>query len=240
MKQSLVEKLELLAKEADDIHSFQEYARWKGRVENFLRTAVGADETEDFLRIESEDFSSGLGLQIGFIEGLAAKGAAEEERIAETVKDKPIVDMRKIFIVHGHDNEAKEMVARFVIKMGLNPIILHEQANAGRTIIEKFEVYADVPFAIVLLTPDDVGADARQPDNLQPRARQNVIIELGYFIGKLGRGAVCALHKAKVEIPSDIQGVVYITLDEEGGWQRKLAQEFIEAKLPIRIKGIFE
>src|SRR5258706_1627408 len=91
---------------------------------------------------------------------------------------------------------AKQSVARFLEKLDLKPIILHEQPNKGRTIIEKFEAHADVGFAVVLLTPDDVGEAADRADKLKHRARQNVVLELGYFIGKLGRGRACDLHGA--------------------------------------------
>jgi len=84
-----------------------------------------------------------------------------------------------IFIVHGHDEAAKQVVARFIEKLGLKPIILHEQPNEGRTVIEKFEDYANVGFAVVLLTPDDIGASAKEKNKLKPRARQNAILELG-------------------------------------------------------------
>ena len=129
------------------------------------------------------------------------------------------------FIVHGHDDSAKEAVARFLEKLGLEPIILHEQPNQGRTIIEKFEDHADVAFAVVLLTPDDVGGLRDEPLDLKPRARQNVILELGFFLGKLGRQRVCPLVKGDVETPSDYDGVVYTKLDDAGGWQMKLVKE---------------
>lgn len=127
---------------------------------------------------------------------------------------------RKIFIVHGHD-EAREMVARFVARLGFEPIILHEQASQGRTIIEKVETNGDVQFAIVILTPDDEGR--AKGGTLQPRARQNVILELGYFLGRLGRHNVCALKRGDLEIPTDFAGVVYQPL--EGDWQRMLGLE---------------
>jgi predicted nucleotide-binding protein len=95
---------------------------------------------------------------------------------------------RKIFIVHGHDNEAKVEVARFLERVGFEAIILHEQANRGRTIIEKVEMHSDVGFAVVLLTPDDEGG--KRGNSTRPRARQNVVLELGYFIGRLGRDRV--------------------------------------------------
>src|SRR5207244_1787432 len=94
---------------------------------------------------------------------------------------------RKAFVVHGHDSEMKEAVARFLQTLEIEPVILHEQASRGRTVIEKIEDNSDVGFAIVLMSPDDVGAAASESTSLQPRARQNVILELGYFLGKLER-----------------------------------------------------
>lgn len=136
-----------------------------------------------------------------------------------------------IFIVHGHDDEAKETVARFIEKLGGRAVILHEQPNAGRTIIEKFEHHANVAFAIVLLTPDDVGGKTAK--TLKQRARQNVVFELGFFFAKLGRNKVCALHKEDVEIPSDIQGVIYTPMDKAGAWRTALARELREAGIPL-------
>jgi predicted nucleotide-binding protein len=151
--------------------------------------------------------------------------------------DAPIVDVDKntqdVFIVHGRDNGTKEMVARFMSVLGLNPIILHEQPNEGRTIIEKFERHANVGFAVALLTPDDVGALAESAGNLLPRARQNVVMELGYFMGRLGRQRVCALVKGGVEIPSDVAGVVYVPLDVNGGWRVSLVKELKAAGFDV-------
>jgi predicted nucleotide-binding protein len=132
--------------------------------------------------------------------------------------------LNKIFIVHGHDDLARETVARFVATIGLEPIILHEQADRGMTITEKLIAYSNVGFAIVLLTPDDIGRSLKEPID-QPRARQNVLLELGYFVGKLGRERVCALKKGVLEIPSDYLNVAYTPLDESGGWQLKLIRE---------------
>jgi predicted nucleotide-binding protein len=132
-----------------------------------------------------------------------------------------------VFIVHGHDEAPREEVARLITKAGLRPIILHEQASGGRTVIEKLEHYSDVGFAVVLLTPDDHGGPAGEA--LQPRARQNVIAELFYFLGKLGRSKVCALRKGDVEIPSDIGGVVYVPFDPHGGWKSALLRELEDA-----------
>lgn len=130
---------------------------------------------------------------------------------------------RKIFIVHGHDEGAREAVARYVERLKFEPIILHEQASRGRTVIEKIEAHSDVGFAVVLLTPDDFGGlKGEQPKD---RARQNVVLELGYFVGKLGRSRVCALKRGDIDVPSDFGGVVYVTFDESGGWRETLGRE---------------
>lgn len=143
----------------------------------------------------------------------------------------------KIFIVHGHDDLAKITVARFIEQIGLNPIILHEQASSSRTIIEKIESYGEVGFAIVLYTPCDVGA--KTGEELNSRARQNVVFEHGYFIGRLGRSKVAALVKGKLETPNDISGVVYIDLDERGAWKMDVAKELREAGYSIDLSRAF-
>jgi len=138
---------------------------------------------------------------------------------------------RKVFIVHGHDDAALQAVARYLEKLKLEAIVLREQPDQGRTIIEKFEDYAsEVGFAVVLLTPDDLAGAAAMPSQTS-RARQNVIFELGYFVGKLGRGRACLLRKGEVEIPSDLYGVIYSEMDPREGWKLKLAREFAAANL---------
>lgn len=144
----------------------------------------------------------------------------------------------RIFLVHGKDNELKESTARFLTKLELMPIILHEQTSKGRTIIEKFEDYSDVAFALVLMTPDDIGAIAENKENLMKRARQNVVFELGYFIGKLGRKNVVALVKGDIEIPSDLYGVVYIGIDNNDNWKMQLSKEIKAAGLNIDMNKI--
>ena len=135
------------------------------------------------------------------------------------------MEMSKVFIVHGHDELAKTEVARYIEKLGFEPIILHEQASSGKTIIEKIEAHSNVGFGIVLYTPCDVGAVKTSVANLQPRARQNVVFEHGYLIGKLGRDKVCALVKSTVEKPNDISGVVYVQMDSHMAWHMKVAKE---------------
>ena len=144
----------------------------------------------------------------------------------------------EIFVVHGRDHGTKDTVARFLENLGLQPVILHEQPDEGRTIIEKFEEYARTSYAIALLTPDDVGG--RNENELQSRARQNVILELGYFLGKLGRNGVCALVKGQVEIPSDYSGALYIPFDETDGWKLKLVGELKSAGFEIDANRAFD
>ena len=141
------------------------------------------------------------------------------------------------FIIHGRDHGTRDTVARFLENLGIEPVILQEQPDQGRTVIEKFEQYAQVDFAIALFTPDDVGGFG--DDNLQPRARQNVIFELGYFIGKFGWDRVRVLVKGTPEIPSDYSGVVYIPLDESGGWKMTLIREMKDAGFDIDANRAF-
>lgn len=138
---------------------------------------------------------------------------------------------RKVFVVHGHDGEAQQAVARFMERLGFEAIILHERANQGRTVIEKIEAEAGVGFAIVLLTPDDEGRVVG--GELQPRARQNVMLELGYFLGRLGRNRVCALKRGDLEIPSDFAGVVWEPMDDGNGWKQSLGRELDAAGYAI-------
>ncbi|EPJ91037.1 nucleotide-binding protein [Pseudomonas fragi] len=155
-------------------------------------------------------------------EDLADHEHADTPEKSVVVDGVPRVLLRKVFVVHGHDEGAREMVARFLDKLDFEPIILHEQANRGGTVIEKIEAHGDVAFAVVLLTPDDEGC---VKDGIpEPRARQNVLLELGYFLGRLGRDKVCALKRGTVEIPSDFAGVVWEPMDGNG-WKQALGRE---------------
>jgi predicted nucleotide-binding protein len=139
----------------------------------------------------------------------------------------------EVFIIHGHDEGVKQTVARFVEHLGLEPVILDEKAGRSRAIIEKLEQKSATGYAVALITPDDEGKLRGEVGALKPRARQNVILELGYFIGKLGRQRICALKVEGVETPSDYHGVEYIPFDESGGWKLKLANELEAADYTI-------
>lgn len=148
------------------------------------------------------------------------------------------MDKSKVFIVHGHDTAAKAEAARFVENLGFKAIILHEQASSGQTIIEKIEENTNVGFGIVLYTPCDLGASQKQKDQLKARARQNVIFEHGYLIGKIGRKNVCALVKGDIETPNDISGVVYIKMDEGDGWKFAVAKEMKKSGYDVDLNEI--
>jgi predicted nucleotide-binding protein len=140
---------------------------------------------------------------------------------------------RRVFVVHGRDDGTKETVARYLSKLDLEPIILHEQPNQGKTIIEKFEAHSEVAFAVVLFTPDDIGHPSAEPDKAKARARQNVVLELGFFMAALGRHRVCVLFKGDIEMPSDYAGVVYVPLDPGGAWRLVVAREIKSAGIDI-------
>lgn len=148
-----------------------------------------------------------------------------------------------IFIIHGREAGGfRESVARFIEHVGLRPVILAEQANEGRTLIEKFEAKAlDVGYAIALLTPEDLASvGGSEPPPRPNRARQNVILELGYFMARLGRARVVALLQEGVEVPSDILGVVYIPLDHGGAWKTLVARELQAAGYDIEVRGLLD
>lgn len=150
------------------------------------------------------------------------------------------MDSKRIFVVHGRDKGPKHEVARFLGGLGLVPVILDEQADKGRTIIDKFEEEArEVGFAVVILTPDDEGRLRNSDAKPSARARQNVIFELGFFAGVLGRKHVCAIVKGDLEIPSDYDGVVYIPYDDSEGWKMKLFRELKSAGIDVDANRVF-
>lgn len=138
----------------------------------------------------------------------------------------------KVFVVHGRNVEIRETVARFLAQLRVEPIILAEQVSQGRTIVELLEHHADVDYAVILLTGDDLGKGRTQKGN-RPRARQNVIFELGFFIAKLGRNRVTTLYEPGVEIPTDYQAVVYVELDKAGAWKQRLTREMRAAGVRV-------
>lgn len=152
------------------------------------------------------------------------------QRLSPAVELEPPSLSRRVYIVHGHDEGARETAARFLMQLGFDPIILNEQAIRGGTVMEKIEANGDVGFAVVLLTPGDLGC--AKDGTPEPRARQNVLLELGYFLGRLGRAKVCALKRGTVEIPSDFAGVAWESMDGNG-WKQALSRELQAAGYEI-------
>ena len=174
---------------------------------------------------------------------------------SEEVEQKPIatnVDVKsrvspdlgaaitRVFVVHGHDNAVLFRVKETLVSLGLKPVVLREQPNGGKTVIEKFEEYSDVGFAVVLMTADDMGGSLAEvdQDSASPRARQNVVMELGFFASKLGRAKICVLKSEGVEAPSDIMGVVYTAIDGAEAWRLSLAQELSHAGYEIDLNKL--
>jgi predicted nucleotide-binding protein len=144
----------------------------------------------------------------------------------------------KIFIVHGRDEKVRCAVGDFLRGLEKEPLVLAELPSGGRTIVEKFEHYAkDAKYAVVLLTPDDVGGP-QSSEAVRARARQNVIFELGYFIGRLGRGRVCLMCTPDLELPSDLSGVVYVPIDSENQWGWALVHEFLHARIALDVGSV--
>ena len=205
-----------------------------------IRKVVNAGKYGSFAKNDSEAWwiqrQNSLNTQICSLKVLCDLLLTEEQlqskKIVSGLQTMP--QAHRIFLVHGHDEKSVALLSRYLDKLGQETILLREQPNCGRTIIEKFEDFADVGFAIVLLTPDDVGGTTNNSTkDLKPRARQNVILELGYFLGRLGRSRVCAMYIEGVEIPSDYSGVLYLEIDTEGAWRLKLAKELKAAGLII-------
>lgn len=205
---------------------------WKSKAERFLMKRFGSDsfEVKSFkdIRFTPSVATSNTDYSKKCKDGLVAAALIFQSYLDEMKENSssettiaPPSTYNKIFIVHGHDGELKHSVARIVEKQGIEAIILSEQANQGRTIIEKFEDYSDVDGAICLFTSDDLGRVKSNPDE-QPRARQNVVFEAGYFMGKLGRSNVVIIAEAGVELPSDMQGIVYT---DKNNWQFDVLKE---------------
>ena len=231
LKGIILEIDELIA--AKSPSSTPKFNAWESKARRFVAKKYGEKSMEfkDFNGIyfssgsfdyddQVEDCREGLetakALLITFLEEME-----EEDVVNNSDLTKNGFCSAKIFIVHGHDGELQQSVARIIEKQEIKPIILFEQANQGRTIIEKFEDNSDVGGAICLFTADDLGR-AKAQSNDQSRARQNVVLETGYFMGKLGRDHVVLLADKGIEMPSDLSGVVYT---DTGNWQFALLKE---------------
>jgi len=247
-------KARAISSESDLENSWDEYYKWDEYNTQLLKTIFS---TEEF----SEEYNQSSGFVFSITETTFWEKISDLQRsfdrkfrrldslierleiipqLENKTSEKPSnhKDNSKIFIVHGHDELAKTQVARFIEKLGLKPIILHEQASSSQTIIEKIESYTDVGFGVVLYTPCDKGAKESETDSLKNRARQNVVFEHGFLIGKLGRNNVCPIVKGTVETPNDISGIVYTPMDGIE-WQISLARELRKAGYNIDMNLAF-
>lgn len=207
----------------------------------YFYVSPGPSYTDESAYEIQQNFKQGVQRAIQLIKGLIKRLEEKKEDIGyekpRLERKTPPVAARRVFVVHGRDEDLKNSMARFLERLELDVIILGEQPNQGKTIIEKFEANADVKCAVILLSPDDVGCLGAEytesSENLKSRARQNAILELGYFIGKLGRENVFAICKGTLELPSDLHGVIYIPFDPSGGWKLMIAKELKASGLMI-------
>jgi len=227
---------------------FRQYNIWDNRCkEIFVRSFEHPNNTDlagyeqlgrtYFISDVVEEKKKGIRDQVAYMKGFIDRMDLIPCKVdSDTVATPKIqVDEKKVFLVHGHNEEMKQKVARIVTKLGLDPIILHEQANEGRTIIDKFETNAEnIQFAIILLSADDLATSKRDLEGvkeeeikskLEKRARQNVVFEMGYFAGKLGRNRLFYLLQDGVAKPGDLDGLVYTPYDTVGAWKFSLVKE---------------
>jgi predicted nucleotide-binding protein len=149
---------------------------------------------------------------------------------------------KQIFVVHGHDEANKHELSAFLRDLiGRDPVILHQQPNRGQVLIEKFEANAsEAGFAVVILSADDEGKSVASTDPLARRARQNVVFEMGFFFGALGRRNVAVLYEEGVELPSDVTGIAYISLDRAGAWKSLVAREVKDAGIDVNLSALLK
>jgi predicted nucleotide-binding protein len=249
------EKLSEIIKEAEELlkkditKSSTEFKAWKMKAERYLISCFGetSHEYSEFKKLDfttifwgqsiaqseyvtscHEDIKTAIAIFKVYLE------EAKEES-TNVIHNQPM-NYSKVFIVHGHDGELKESVARVIEKQGIEAIILSEHSNQGRTVIEKFENYSDVGGTICLFTADDFGR-AKDSENDSCRARQNVVFEAGYFMGKLGRDHVAILADKGVEIPSDLAGVVYT---DTNNWQVAMLKELKAMGYNVDLNKLFD
>jgi len=190
-----------------------------GEIEHGKCLRVGTGEVVNFYntgRIVVQGKKTALHQEL---KGLADSGMQPAVAITHTSPAvKSTGPSKRVFIVYGHDKVSLNSLELMLLKMGMEPIVLGNLAAGGDTIIEKLEEHLkeshNVGFACVLLTPDDVGYRSGHETEAKGRARQNVILELGMFLARLGRKRVAILYKTDVERPSDIDGLLYLPFDE--------------------------
>lgn len=227
------------------------FRNWEEYVQELLRRLFTTEELpEEFgasvrmiyslgpssLQEDLEEFRSDGAIRVRRLESIIERLPlfAASERLDRSEEPPPRnAPLRRAFIVHGRDHGPRDAIRNFLRDLDIEPVILEDQANQGRTIIEKFEAHVDVGFAVIVLTPDDIGAAKDEKHEARPRARQNVLLELGFFIGLLGRGRVAPIKVGDLEVPSDVDGIVYIDYDSGGAWKLRLAKELKAAGIEV-------
>ena len=198
------------------------YKKWCNVTYAYLKNIFGDKEQVinyyNIITTTACEFEDGANHLVAILESFYEIGelylAKEEKRMDNT---------NKVFIVHGHDELLLAQVNLLLTQLKLEPIVLKNEPNGGlNSIFDKLIQNADVGYAIVLFTPDDVGGKKAEEYNLKTRARQNVVLELGYFAGKLGKDRVCFLNNGVEELPSDISGITY---SDGLDWKYKIIDE---------------
>jgi predicted nucleotide-binding protein len=224
------------------IYSTNEPSEEFDRKSSRIVRRIGQSDGETF-RYQQDVIPKGVNVLAALIEGLEYVDAPEDSGSEAAVAVAEPTYSRAVFVVHGRDDGLRESVARTLERLSFEPLILSEQPNQGATLIEKFERNAlQVGFAVVILSPDDYGRGSQEAaiPSEPNRARQNVVLELGYFMGKLGRSRVAALYRPGTELPSDIHGLGYVPIDDGDAWRFKLAGELAAAGYDVdfnRLRG---
>lgn len=224
----------------------------KAELLNFVEKLHNGDSAPEFIRsLPIHRRLAHIGILKVDKDGLCKiRNRIYENAIDQLLKNKSVTDKsqkttvidqncKKVFVVYGHDLEMKDSVARFLSLIDLEPVILNELPSMGNTIIEKFENSSGAQVAIILLSPDDQGRSVSEK-KYSHRARQNVILELGFFLGVLGRKHVFSLQKGNIEIPSDFMGIIPINFDESGAWKLALLMELKQSGLKIDANKLFK
>ena len=214
----------IISKSDDKIQALIQKAKYVHHGEWYFATEENVASDKDFVEIITTSVLK------------EAKELINKKEMCASVDTDIIKNNKRVFVVFGHDENSELKISQFISKLDLQPIILNEKANGGKTIIEKLEENSDVGFAVVLYTPDDIVLNDNSEKYKQPRP--NVIFEYGYFIGKLGRTRVALLVKDDIKEHSDIIGTGYIKIDEHEGWKLQVAKELKSAGYAIDLNKV--
>ena len=209
LNKSKISRIKIVVSE-QSIQSLVDFKNEQRRIKNRMSTVVNLAAYTKWHIMNDEKLVHDITVEI-------LKEVQTELKNSKSTQKKSVINNKRVFIVHGHDDKIKLDVARFLEKLNLEPVILHEQANQGKTIIEKIESETDVGYGIVLYTPCDKGGTKDTDfENMKFRARQNVIFEHGFLIARLGRNRVCALLDGEVEQPSTLTAFFTLNIKATG------------------------